>query len=134
MLGTFAWDREVTGTSLEYPADAPALTPGATYLWKIAPDSPLLGPPPPPAIIVVLGGEDRARIDAGLAQIQGADADASRAKYYFDQRLWYDALMAYSELIQKNPSTASLYQMRGTLYDQVPAAETLADEDFSHSN
>lgn len=135
-MGTFSWDREVTGTSLAYPADAPPLTPGGTYLWKVAPDSPLLGPPPPAAIIVVLGGADRAQIDSGLGQIQasGNDADTSRAKFFFDQRLWYDALMAYSDLIGKNPNQASLYQMRGTLYDQVPAAEPLADADFARAN
>ena len=135
-MGSFSWDREVTGTSLAYPADAPPLTPGGTYLWKVAPDSPLLGPPPPAAIIVVLGGADRAQIDSGLGQIQGSgnDADTARAKYFFDQRLWYDALMAYSDLIGKNPNQASLYQMRGTLYDQVPAAEPLADADFARAN
>jgi hypothetical protein len=133
-MGTFSWDREVTGPSLAYPADAPALTPGGTYLWKVEPDSPLLGPPPPAAILVVLGGADRAQIDAGLAQIQGSDADAARAKYFFDQRLWYDAVDAYSDLIGKNPTQASLYQMRGTLYDQVPAAGPLADADFARAN
>jgi len=133
-LGTFSWDREVTGATLAYPADAPALTPGGIYLWKVAPDSPLLGPPPPASIIVVLGGADRAQIDAGLSQIQGSDADASRARYFYDQRLWYDAVDAYSNLIAMHPSQASLYQMRGTLYDQVPAAWLLADADFAHAN
>jgi Domain of Unknown Function (DUF928) len=135
-MGTFSWDREVTGASLMYPADAPALTPGTTYLWKVAPDSPLLGPPPPASIMVVLGGADRAQIEAGIAQIQGsgADADSARAKYFFDQRLWYDALDAYSDLIGKNPGQASLYQMRGTLYDQVPAAAPLAEADFARAN
>ena len=135
-MGNFSWDREVTGTSLAYPADAPPLTPGGTYLWKVEPESPLLGPPPPAAIIVVLSGTERDQIDSGLAQIQGsgADADAARAKYLYDQRLWYDALSAYSDLIAKNPGQTSYYQMRGTLYDQVPAAEQLADADFAHAN
>ena len=135
-MGTFSWDREVTGTSMAYPADAPPLTPGTTYLWKVAPDSPLLGPPPPASIIVVVSGTDRAQIDDGLAQIQGSgsEADAARAKYLYDQRLWYDALMAYSDLIAKDPGQADFYKMRGTLYDQVPAAEQLADADFAHVN
>ena len=135
-LGTFSWNREVRGTMLAYPADAPPLTPGGTYLWKVEPDSPLLGPPPPASIIVVLGGADRSQIDAGLGQIQGSgtDADTARARYFFDQRLWYDAVDAYSDLIEKNPAQASLYRMRGTLYDQVTAAESLADADFAHAN
>jgi hypothetical protein len=133
-LGTFSWDREVSGTSLVYPADAPPLTPGSTYLWKVSPVSPLLGPPPPAAIMVVLGGAERTQIDAGLGQVHGDGADAARAKYLYDQRLWYDSVMAYSDLIEKNPGEASLYQMRGTLYDQVAAAGPLADADFAHVN
>ena len=56
VTGVFSWEREITGTSLAYPADAPALEPGKTYLWKVDPVSPLLGPPPPAAMIIVLGG------------------------------------------------------------------------------
>jgi hypothetical protein len=134
--GNFSWDREVTGASLAYPDDVPALAPGGTYLWKVSPVSPLLGPPPPASILVVVAGDDRTQIDAGLSQIQGegTDAETARAKFFFDHRLWYDAVSAYSDLIRKNPAQASLYQMRGTLYDQVPAAGPLADADFAHAN
>jgi len=88
--GTFAWDRQLTGTSLPYPSDAPPLSPGGTYLWKVIADSPVLGPPPPAAMIVVLGGDERSQLEAGLSQIQGTgfDADMARARYLFDQRLW----------------------------------------------
>ena len=134
--GTFAWDRDVTGNSLAYPSDAPPLTPGDTYLWRVIPVSPLLAPPPPAAMIVVLGGAERAQLETGISQIQGTgfDADTARAHYLFDQRLWYDALMTYSELIARYPDRRSLYEMRGTLYDQLPATEPLADADFARSN
>lgn len=136
VTGTFAWDREVTGTSLPYPPDAPPLSPGGTYLWKVTSDSPVLGPPPPAAMIVVLGGDERSQLEAGLSQIQGSgfDADMARARYLFDQRLWYDAIMAYSDLITKYPDRPSLFEMRGTLYYQLPATEALADADFARSN
>jgi len=136
MTGTFAWDRNVTGTSLAYPADAPPLQPGDTYLWKVDPVSPLLGPPPPAAMIIVVGPPERAQMEAAVSQISGADFDAesSRAKYFFDQRLWYDALTAYSDLIAKYPNRSNLYEMRGTLYDQIPETESLADADFAHAN
>jgi len=136
VTGTFAWDRTVTGTSLAYPSDAPALSPGATYLWKVVPESPVLGPPPPAAMIVVVGGQDRAQLESAISQISGSgfDADAARAKYLFDQRLWYDALTAYSDLIAKYPDQKSLYEMRGTLYDQLPETESLADADFARAN
>jgi hypothetical protein len=136
VMGTFAWDRELTGTSLAYPGDAPPLSPGGTYLWKVDPVSPLLGPPPPAAMIVVLNGAERAQVESGLGQFQGTDFDAEsgRAKYFFDQRLWYDAVMGYTELIQKYPERENLYVLRGTLYFQLPATESLADADFAHTN
>jgi len=42
--------------------------------------------------------------------------------------------MTYSELIARYPDRRSLYEMRGTLYDQLPATEPLADADFARSN
>ena len=136
VMGTFAWDRDVTGTSLAYPSDAPPLSPGGPYLWKVVPVSNLLGPPPAAAMIVVVGEQDRAKLEAALGQIPGTgfEADSARAKYLFDQRLWYDAVTAYSELIAKYPNQRSLYEMRGTLYDQLPETESLADADFARVN
>jgi hypothetical protein len=136
VTGTFAWDRNVTGTTLVYPADAPPLTPGGTYLWKVDPVSPLLGPPPPAAMIIVVGGAERAQLESAISQISGTgfEADAARAKYLFDQRLWYDALTAYSDLIAKYPDHSNLYEMRGTLYDQLPETASLADADFARVN
>jgi len=136
VTGTFAWDREVSGTSLPYPADAPPLQPGNTYLWRVDAVSPLLGPPPPAAMIIVVGEPERTQMEAAMSQISGSgfDADAARAKYLFDQRLWYDALTAYSDLIAKYPGRPNLYAMRGTLYDQLPETESLADADFARAN
>jgi hypothetical protein len=70
-MGTFAWDREVTGTSLAYPGDAPPLSPGGTYLWKVDPVSPLLGPPPPAAMIVVLAARNALKWNRRSSQISG---------------------------------------------------------------
>lgn len=136
MTGTFAWNREVNGTSLPYPADAPPLQPGDTYVWKVDPVSSLLGPPPPAAMIVVVGAPERTQLESAINQISGSDfnADAARAKYLFDQRLWYDALTAYSDLIAKYPDQRNLYEMRGTLYDQLPETESLADADFARAD
>lgn len=135
LTGSLSWDRAVTGTSLDYPADAPPLVPGQTYLWRVTPDSPLLGPPPPAAILVVLGDPERAQIASGLSAIpgDGFDAQAARARYLFDQRLWYDAVAAYSALIDKYPAHSEPYEMRGWLYEQLPATEPLAELDFSHA-
>lgn len=135
LTGSLSWDRAVTGTNLDYPADAPPLVAGQTYLWKVTPDSPLLGPPPPAAILVVVGDPDRAQIETGLNQIPGDtfEAESARAHYLFDQRLWYDAVAAYSALIAKYPDQEDPYEMRGWLYEQLPATESLAQADFSHT-
>jgi Domain of Unknown Function (DUF928) len=135
VTGGSGWDRPVTGVSLIYPADAPPLVPGKTYLWRIEPSSPLLGPPPPAAMIVVMSDTDRASIDAAVAQIQGSDVNAgiARAKVYFDHRLWYDAVMQYDDLIAQNPGQAQLYGLRGAVYDQLPVTQPLADADYTHA-
>ncbi len=133
--GQLAWDREVNGTSLDYPADAPPLEPGQTYIWRVYPDSPMLGGATPSSMIVVLSEQERSQLATEESSIQGTglDAEMARAKLYFDHRLWYDAVMAYSDLIARHPGEAKLYLMRGSLYDQLPATGALADSDFSHA-
>jgi hypothetical protein len=135
VTGQFSWDRPVTGVSLAYPADAPPLAPGTTYLWRVIPDSPLLGPPPPAAMIVVMADADRSQLDAAASQFQGSGIDAgmARARLYFDHRLWYDAVMEYNGLITQYPDQAQLYPLRGAVYDQLPVTQALADADYSHS-
>lgn len=135
VTGQFEWDREVGSSSLDYPADAPPLEPGKTYIWRVYPDSPILGGTGPQAMIVVLDAPERAQIEAAESGIAGDDLDAgmARAKVFFDHRLWYDAVMAYSALIIKYPGDPKLYLMRGSLYDQLPATQALADQDFSRA-
>jgi hypothetical protein len=136
VTGAFSWERDVTGTSIAYPSDAPPLEPGVTYLWRVDPVSPLLGPPPPAAMVVVVGGAERTQLETELSQIPGAglDADTARARYFFNQRLWYDALMTCSDLIAQFPNRPDLYEMRAMLYYQLPATESLAEADLAKSN
>jgi hypothetical protein len=133
--GQFAWDREVNGTSLDYPSDAPPLEPGQTYIWRVAADSPMLGAPSAPAMILVLSEQERSQIATAESGIDGTsmDAEEARARLYFDHRLWYDAVMAYSDLIARHPEDSKLYLMRGSLYDQLPSTQLLADQDFAHA-
>jgi len=134
VTGAFAWDRDVTGSSLAYPTDAPPLEPGDTYLWHVDPVSPLLGPPPPAAMLVVLGGTERVQLESEISQIPGTgfDADQGRTRSFFNHRLWYDAVMLSSDLIAKYPDRQDLYEMRGMLYYQLPETEALADADLEH--
>ncbi len=123
----------VDGTSFTYPEAAAPLKPGSTYSWKVQPEVDIMGGVSDSALIVIAGGPEREQIEAALAAITqtGEAGDRARAKVYFDKRVWYDAAEAYSILIAAHPSDPELHRIRGTLYDQVPATEALADEDFA---
>ena len=128
-----SFDVTVDGTSFTYPETAPALTPGSTYSWSVQPEIDIMGGSSDTALMVIAGGAEREAIGGALAAITrtGDAGDRARAKVYFDKRVWYDAAEAYSILIAAHPADAELRQMRGTLYDQVPATERLADADFT---
>ena len=123
----------VDGTTFTYPETAAPLKPGSTYSWKVQPDVDIMGGASDSALIVIAGGPEREQIEAALAAITqtGEPGDRARAQVYFDKRVWYDAAEAYSILIAAHPNDSELHRMRGTLYDQVPATEALADEDFA---
>jgi hypothetical protein len=128
-----SFDVTVDGTSFTYPETAPALKPGNTYSWSVQPEIDMMGGTSDSALIVIAGGAERDAIAAALAAITqtGDLGDRARAQVYFDKRVWYDAAEAYSILIAAHPDDAELHKMRGTLYDQVPATQKLADQDFA---
>lgn len=132
--GGSSWTRPVTGTSLDYPMDAPALEPGKTYTWGIASEASLFGPPAPAALLVVMSPAQRAEVKAQLDKIQGdtEQAGLERAKVFYRHRLWYDTLMAYNALIAKYPQDAKLYKLRAHLYEQLPATRKLAMAEMHH--
>jgi hypothetical protein len=135
ITGQYSWDRPVTGLSLPWPSDAPPLAAGGTYLWRVTPNSDLLGPAPPAAMIVVVADPDRSQLDAAVSAVPGSGVDAgiARAKIYFDHRLWYDTVMEYDALIAQYPGESRLYGLRGAVYDQLPVTQPLADADYSRA-
>jgi len=128
-----SFDTTVEGTSFSYPETAPAFRPGSTYSWSVQPEIDIMGGTSDSALIVIAGGGERDSIAAALAAItqSGEVGDRARAQVYFDKRVWYDAAEAYSILIAAHPDDTELHRMRGTLYDQVPATQRLADQDFA---
>jgi hypothetical protein len=127
------FDVTVDGTLFTYPETAAPLKPGTTYSWKVEPEVDMMGGVSDSAQIVIAGGPEREQIAAALAAITqtGEAGDRARAQVYFNKRVWYDAAQAYSIMIAAHPNDPELHRMRGTLYDQVPATEKLADEDFA---
>ena len=122
------YENKVTGGHFTYPADAPALEPGSTYVWQVTPTNDMLGGTASASILIV-GGADRAAIEAALHGKPGmTPADA---KVYVDKRLWYDAVATYSNLIQADPANADYLKGRAALYDQLPQTLALADNDMT---
>lgn len=134
--GDVVYEATPATSHLEYPADAPALTPGETYRWTVQWDPNPLDPTSPPASFILLGGSDRTAITQQLASINGSTkADRiARAKIFVDNQVWYDAISAYSALIEQYPNDQTLRDARSTIYQQVAATQPLAAEGSSSAH
>lgn len=128
--GEVGYEARTPGCSLQYPADATPLLPGQNYVWNVLAGLGLLGGGSFPAKFTVLAAEERAALDK---QLSGADP-AKRAAIFSDNRLWYDAIQAYTELIAAHPNQSDLYEKRGQIYDQLPATHDLAQADFAKAD
>jgi hypothetical protein len=124
------YEAKVVGDHFTYPADAPALKAGETYVWTVQPTVDMLGAPVS-ASVVIVGGAERDAVAAALAQAKNSVAEA---KVYTDMRLWFDAVATYSLLIEKFPARVEFYQARADLYDQLPATAKLADLDAAKAH
>lgn len=122
------YETKASGGRFHYPADAPPLAPGRTYLWAVQPEGRFKGEPPRPAQFEVLAAARRKPVESALA---GASSNFRRAEILAENRIWYDAIEAYSKLIEENPGKAGLYAARGNIYDQVAATQPLAEQDFA---
>jgi hypothetical protein len=112
--GTAVYETTTTDDHLKYPADAPALTPGTSYMWTIRPENDILGGAPKPVTIMILGGADRDAI----------------ATVFVNHHLWYDAIDSYSTILSEKPDDQNARQMRAQIYGGVSATKTLADADW----
>ncbi|MBZ5646001.1 MAG: DUF928 domain-containing protein [Acidobacteriia bacterium] len=127
---------EVVGTEFRYPATAPQLAPGRTYFWTVEPAVMMLAEPSAPVGFVVVPAEQRQEIDERFAKVKNRDGYAAayeRAQILTDQRLWYDAIGAYTDLIAKFPDRPKLYEQRGMIYAQFEVTQAPADQDFARA-
>jgi hypothetical protein len=115
------------------PAGQVKLHFGDTYYWRVqvlpsvtAGDS---------FEIKIVDAAEHQAIDKELAALHGADykAGLARARIFMDHRLWFDAIGAYTEMIEKYPDHAELYTERGKIYAQVSATSKLAESDNTHA-
>lgn len=122
------FETKVKGTSLKYPDDAPALTPGGDYFWTAQPTLGLLGEPAEPNEIVILGDPERTQVQAKL---QAAHTPTERATIFANESLWYDAIGTYSEMLDANSKDAAARRERANLYEQLPQTEEAAKQDLA---
>jgi hypothetical protein len=123
------FETKVVGGHFVYPTSAPTLKPGETYVWTVQPVVDMMGGPVS-ASVVIVGGSEREAVKAALDK---ASDPTAKAKVFVDMRLWFDAVGAYTTLIEKSPR-GEYYQARADLYDQVPATSTLADADAAKAH
>ncbi len=126
--GDVVYEATPTANHLEYPSDASALTPGETYRWTVQLDPNPLDPTSPPASFILLGGSDRTAIAQQLAPISGSTKEdqLARVKVFVDNHVWYDAISAYTALIEQYPNDQTLGDARSAIYEQVAATQSLA--------
>ena len=128
---------DVTRAQFQYPNDAPRLEPGKTYYWYVEPQPKALGMTrSEPAGFQVISGAELKAVEQKLAEIGASESFESglaRAQLFRDHGLWYDALSAYSELIERNPNQAELYQQRGAIYAQLEPTKDLAERDLARA-
>ena len=99
------------------------LMPGERYQWSV---SLIMDPEEPSANIVAKGAiehVDRSKLEQPLPGDVGT-TDAPR--HYAEAGVWYDALMAFSDLIQANPTDAGLQKQRASMLEQGGLGEVAA--------
>jgi hypothetical protein len=128
---------EVVRAEFQYPVDAPPLEPGKTYYWQIEPQPLTLDTAPsPPAGMQVVSGPELQELERALSRIGPSDsyeAGLARAQLFRDHGLWYDALAAYGDLIERNPDRAELYQQRAEIYASLDTTQDLAARDTARA-
>lgn len=121
------WEHDVSGVnSVEYPGDAPELSPGVTYSWTLETTDPLAFPPLRTAatFFEVMPPENATFLEETLARIENAqDMSESarhfmRASLYFNNGLLDDAIAETRSALEKEPDNKPLLSILARLYEE----------------
>ncbi len=99
------------------------LLPGERYLWSVAL---IMDSEEPSGNIVAKGAIERVNRDKLEQPLPSHLGKADAAKRYAESGVWYDALMAISDLIQSNPADEDPRQQRASLLEQGGLGEVAA--------
>ncbi len=105
------YESDVKVAQFAYPQDAPALTPGRLYSWRVSTAGVMEKKLGAVATFFLLAGEDAAQVKAALEKAKltapkSAADRLARARIFEDFGVWYDALRIASELVSENPNDA----------------------------
>src|SRR5690349_21600334 len=105
------YEADAKTAQLSYSADAPALTPGSIYSWRISTAGVLERRQGPIATFFVLTGEDARQIKTALEKTKlttpkNAAERLAQARIFEEYGVWYDALRIAAELVAADANNA----------------------------
>jgi Domain of Unknown Function (DUF928) len=127
------YEAHVSGREFRYPEHAPPLQARMLYSWNVRPEVSFLGGVSPTYRFSRLSETEIGEISEQLERIGSGNKEQSgrRAQLFTDQRLWFDSVQTLSEMIKEYPNDPDLFERRGSIYDQIPVTNALAEEDFA---
>ena len=123
------WEWEVEGTQFQIPAGELALQPGGHYQWHVLSS---LGHLSAMHEFDVLGEAERGEIEQGLAALGAPDTlegGLARARFFAERGLWYDAVDAYTSLIEQYIDRADLYDERAQILAALAVTKQESEQD-----
>jgi hypothetical protein len=121
---------QVKDPSYKLSAALSKFQPGQDYYWKIQVLPRTI--PGEPSKFTMVSAEERKQIEKELAAVHAGDpydAGFARARVFVAHHLWFDAIGAYSDLIEKFPDRAQLYEDRGSIYSTMEVTRKLGEAD-----
>ncbi|MFS8087002.1 MAG: DUF928 domain-containing protein, partial [Acidobacteriota bacterium] len=105
------FETDVKTAQFAYSPEAPALTPGKLYSWRVSTAGVMERKQGAVATFFVLAGEDAAQVKAALEKAKltapkSASERLAQARIFEDFGVWYDALGIASQLVNENPNDA----------------------------
>jgi hypothetical protein len=128
------WTREVTATTLDFPADAAALKRDGDYLWKVEALGDQGALRDESSVFHVIAADAASSIDADLkhiAESAGANTAATRylaGSYLSGRGLYGDAVREFNELSRLSPESPAPHEALGNVYRAVGLMDLAATE------
>jgi len=128
-------DVEAGALSLQYPGEAPKLSPDVTYSWVLETTDPLVFPPlrSEAAFFEVVSPEQRSDIETSLGEIT-ADKTSKisyhlvRASLFYSYNLMEDAIAETRMAVEMEPDNSDLHAILARLYSETGRTEDAVKE------